>query len=103
MGTRHSKGVLPQQFEQFARDLGATVPICMIEGHRLDQLAEVGGLLVPDPNLGAFARQRSFLGSHAYTLTGVTHAPVLSMMAEWPSRRIVGRAGLHLPRRCLGA
>jgi alpha-maltose-1-phosphate synthase len=81
-------GYAPQQgsfataFEQFARDLGATVPICMIEGHRLDQLAEVGGLLVPDPNLGAFARQRSFLGSHAYTLTGVTHAPVLSMMAD---------------------
>ena len=44
-------GYAPQQasfdtaFEQFARDLGATVPIRIIEGHRLDQLAEVGGLL----------------------------------------------------------
>ena len=81
-------GYAPQQasfdtaFEQFARDLGATVPIRMIEGHRLDQLAEVGGLLVLDPNLAAFARHRSFLGSHAYTLTGVTHAPVTSMMAD---------------------
>ena len=69
-------------FEQFARDLGATVPICTIEGHRLDQLAEVGGLLLLDPNLGDFARHRSFLGSHAYTLTGVTHAPIISMMAD---------------------
>ena len=81
-------GYAPQQasfdtaFEQFARDLGATVPIRMIEGHRLDQLAEVGGLLVLDPNLAAFARHRSFLGSHAYTLTGVTHAPIISMMAD---------------------
>jgi alpha-maltose-1-phosphate synthase len=81
-------GYAPQQasvdtaFEQFARDLGATVPICTIEGHRLDQLAEVGGLLLLDPNLGDFARHRSFLGSHAYTLTGVTHAPIISMMAD---------------------
>jgi alpha-maltose-1-phosphate synthase len=81
-------GYAPQQasfdtaFEQFARDLGARVPICVIEGHRLDQLAVVGGLLILDPNLAAFARHRSFLGSHAYTLTGVTHAPVISMMAD---------------------
>jgi hypothetical protein len=81
-GYAPQQGDLATAFEQFARDLGATVPISMIEGHRLDQLAEVGGLFVPDPNLGAFARQRSFLGSHAYALTGVTHAPVLSMMAD---------------------
>lgn len=60
--------------QQLARDLGATMPVCMIEGHRLDLLAEVGGLVLPDPNLAAFARQRSFLGSHSYVLTGITHA-----------------------------
>jgi alpha-maltose-1-phosphate synthase len=61
------------QFEQLARDLGAGMPVRIIEGHRLDQLAEVGGLAICDPNLAAFARQRSFVGARAYFLTGVTH------------------------------
>jgi starch synthase len=82
------RGYAPQQegfstsFEQIARDLGAEVPVRMIEGHRLDQLAEVGGLVALDPNLATFARHRSFIGSRAYALTGVTHAPVISMMAD---------------------
>jgi alpha-maltose-1-phosphate synthase len=87
-GLNTLNGYVPQQgictaaFEQLARDLGADVPVRMIEGHRLDQLAEIGGLVVPDPNLAAFARHRSFIGAQAYALTGVTHAPVISMMAD---------------------
>ena len=73
-------------FEQLARDLGATMPIRVIDGHRLDQLAEVGGLALCDPNIAAFARQRSFVGSRAYALTGLTHTladfPPMAMMAD---------------------
>jgi alpha-maltose-1-phosphate synthase len=60
-------------FEQLARDLGADIPVRTIEGHRLDQLADVGGLAICDPNLATFARQRSFVGHRAYALTGLTH------------------------------
>jgi len=59
--------------EHLARDLDATVPFRIIEGHQLDQLAEVGGLMLCDPNLVANARARSFVGARAYTLTGLTH------------------------------
>jgi len=75
-----------QTFEQLAQDLGATMPIRVIDGHRLDQLAEVGGLAVCDPNIAAFARQRSFIGSRAYALTGITHTladfPPMAMLAD---------------------
>jgi len=72
-------GYTPQQsrfgpaFEKLARDLGAAMPVRIIDGHRLDQLAEVGGLALSDPNLPAFARQRSFIGHQAYALMGLTH------------------------------
>lgn len=59
--------------EHLARDLDATVPFRIIEGHQLDQLAEVGGLMLCDPNLVANARARSFVGARAYALTGLTH------------------------------
>src|SRR4051794_31074970 len=58
-------------FEHLARDLGAIMPIHVIEGHQLDQLAKVGGLLLCDPNLAASARTRSFVGAKAYALTGL--------------------------------
>ncbi len=59
--------------EHLARDLDAAVPFRIIEGHQLDQLAEVGGLMLCDPNLVANARARSFVGARAYALTGLTH------------------------------
>lgn len=58
-------------FEQLARDLGATMPVRVIE--RLEQLEEIGGLDVRDPSLSVAARQRSLVGPRAYALTGVTH------------------------------
>src|SRR5215831_7886536 len=61
------------QFEQLTRDLGAGMPDRIIEGHRLDRLAELGGLVLCDPNLADFARQRSFIGARAYFLTGLSH------------------------------
>ena len=48
-------------FEQLARDLGATMPVRVIDGHQQNQLAEVGGLAICDPNIVAFARQRAAL------------------------------------------
>jgi starch synthase len=73
-------------FEQLARDLGATMPVRAIEGYRLDQLMEVGGLALGDPNVAAFARQRSFVGPRAYALTGLTHTladfPPMAMVAD---------------------
>jgi starch synthase len=73
-------------FEQLARDLGAGMPVRTIEGHRLDQLAEVGGLVLCDPNMAVFARQRSFVGARAYALTGLTHTladfPPMAMVAD---------------------
>ncbi len=72
-------GYTPQQtrlgtaFEDLARDLGANMPLQIIEGHQLDQLAQVGGLVLWDPNLVANARTRSFIGAQAYALTGLTH------------------------------
>ncbi|MFL5236416.1 MAG: glycosyltransferase family 4 protein [Rhizomicrobium sp.] len=63
-------------FEQLARDLGATMPVHIIDRHQLDQLVEVGGLAICDPNLALFARQRSFVGHQAYALTGLTHSLV---------------------------
>jgi alpha-maltose-1-phosphate synthase len=75
-----------QTFEKLAQDLGATMPIRVIDGHRLDQLAKVGGLTICDPNIAAFARQRSFIGSRAYFLTGLTHTladfPPMAMLAD---------------------
>jgi starch synthase len=73
-------------FEQLARDLGATMPVRVIDGHQQNQLAEVGGLAICDPNLVTFARQRSFVDPRSYALTGVTHtladfAP-MAMLAE---------------------
>jgi starch synthase len=59
--------------EQLARDLNANMPIRIIEGHQLDRLTEIGGLMLCDPNLVANARARSFVGARAYTLTGLTH------------------------------
>jgi glycosyltransferase involved in cell wall biosynthesis len=59
--------------EQLARDLNASMPFRVIEGHQLDQLTEVGGLMLCDPNLVANARARSFVGARAYALTGLTH------------------------------
>jgi starch synthase len=56
-----------------ARDLNASMPFRIIEGHQLDRLAEVGGLMLCDPNLVANARARSFIGARAYALTGLTH------------------------------
>ena len=58
-------------FERLARDLGATMPVRVID--RLQQLAELGGLDLRDPGLAVAARRRSFAGSHAYCLTGITH------------------------------
>ena len=73
-------------FEKLARDLGATMPIRIIDGHRLDELAEIGGLAICDPNLIGFARQRSLVGPRAYALTGLTHTlgdfPPMAMMAD---------------------
>jgi alpha-maltose-1-phosphate synthase len=73
-------------FEQLARDLGASMPVRIIEGHRLDQLAEIGGLVLCDPSMAAFARQRSFVGARAYSLTGLTHTladfPPMAMIAD---------------------
>jgi alpha-maltose-1-phosphate synthase len=72
-------GYMPQQafgtrFEQLARDLGAAMPVRIIEPHRLDQLAEVGNLAICDPNLARFAKQRSFASHRDYALTGLTHS-----------------------------
>jgi alpha-maltose-1-phosphate synthase len=73
-------------FEQLARELGASMPVRVIDGHRLDQLAEVGGLALFDPSIAVFARQRSFVGHHAYALMGLTHTladfPPMAMVAD---------------------
>ena len=60
-------------FEQLVRELGSTAPVRIIEGPQLDQLAEIGGLVLCDPQMASFARQRSFVGDRAYALTGLTH------------------------------
>jgi starch synthase len=83
-GYTPQKARLGTAFEQLARDLGATMPVRVIDGHRLDQLVEVGGLAICDPNLAAFARQRSFVGPRAYALTGLTHT-----LADFPPMAIV--------------
>jgi glycosyltransferase involved in cell wall biosynthesis len=74
------------ELEQLAADLGAGMPVRIIEGHRLDQLTEVGGLVLCDPKLAIFARQRSSVGSRAYILTGLTHTladfDVLAIVAD---------------------
>jgi len=74
------------EFESLAHNLGATMPVRIIEWHRLDQLAEVGGLTTCDPNLAVFARHRSFVGHQAYVLTGLTHtlaaSPPMAMAAD---------------------
>jgi hypothetical protein len=73
-------------FEQLARDLGATMPVGVIDGHQQNQLAEVGGLAICDPNIAAFAKQRSFVDPRCYALTGLTHTladfPAMAMLAE---------------------
>jgi glycosyltransferase involved in cell wall biosynthesis len=74
------------ELEQLASDLGAGMPVRIIEGHRLDQLTEVGGLVLCDPKLSIFASQRSSVGSRAYFLTGLTHTladfDVLAVVAD---------------------
>jgi alpha-maltose-1-phosphate synthase len=76
LGTLHGyllQAGLDTQLEQFARDLGATLPVRVIQPHRLDQLAELGVLHLGDPRLANAARRRSFVGHRAYALTGITH------------------------------
>lgn len=68
-----SRARFGSEFERLARKLGTITPIHIIEGHRLDQLAEIGGLMLSDPAIGMAARQRSFIGARAYALTGLTH------------------------------
>jgi glycosyltransferase involved in cell wall biosynthesis len=84
-----SRAVSGTAFEQLARDLDASMPVHIIEGHRLDQLAEIGSLILPDPNMAGFARQRSFVGPRAYSLMGVTHTladlPPMAMIADLAS------------------
>jgi alpha-maltose-1-phosphate synthase len=63
-----------EMFEELARDLGATMPVRTIRPHQQDLLAELGGLHVTEPSLIERSIGRSFVGPHAYALTGVTHA-----------------------------
>jgi alpha-maltose-1-phosphate synthase len=64
---------LDTKFEQLIRDLGTTMPVRIIQPHRLDQLAKLGVLHLGDPQLASAARRRSFVGPRAYALTGITH------------------------------
>ncbi len=77
---------LSTALEHFARDLDASIPLHIIEGHQLDRLTEVGGLMLCDPNLVDNARARSFVGARAYALTGLTHTMadfvVMAMIAD---------------------
>jgi glycosyltransferase involved in cell wall biosynthesis len=79
MGDRHVKATA---FERLAHDLGATMPVHTIQPHRLNQVAELGVLFFSSPDLGRVARQRSFVGSRAYALTGVTHTTA----GYWPMK-----------------
>jgi alpha-maltose-1-phosphate synthase len=114
-GYTTQQGRFGKEFEQLARDLGASMPIRVIDGHRLDQLAEVGGLALCDPNIAAFARQRSFVGSRAYALTGVTHTladfPPMAMVADlttapvqpWDALVCTSRAAAAMVQKMLEA
>jgi starch synthase len=79
MGSRHVK--VPE-FERLARDLGATMPICTIQPHQLNELAELGILFSSHPNLAFCATQRSFVDARAYALAGVTH----TTSGYWPMK-----------------
>jgi alpha-maltose-1-phosphate synthase len=71
-------------FEQLVGEIDDTMPVRIIEGPQLDRLAEVGGLILCDPALASFARQRSFVGGRAYALTGLTHT-----LADFPPMAMV--------------
>jgi glycosyltransferase involved in cell wall biosynthesis len=85
MGDRHAKATA---FERLARDLGATIPVRTIQPHRLNQVAELGVLFFSGPNLAKAATQRSFVGSRAYALTGVTHTTA----GYWPMKSLANLA-----------
>jgi alpha-maltose-1-phosphate synthase len=99
--------------EQLARCLGAAMPVSIIKGFRLDQLADIGGLVVPDPNLNAFARHRSFVGHRAYFLMGLTHTlaeiPAIALLQElatapvqpWDALVCTSRAALAMVHEIL--
>ena len=81
MGARNAAATA---FERLARDLGATMPIRTIQPHRLEQVAELGILFFSDPDLTTAAEKRSFVGSRAYALTGVTHTTA----GDWPMKKL---------------
>jgi starch synthase len=65
-----------QSADIFSRTVSAIDPAARtgwIPANRLDQLAKVGTLYVPDPSLGERARLRLRVGSSGYSLVGVTH------------------------------
>jgi alpha-maltose-1-phosphate synthase len=64
---------LEAEFQRLVQRLGPTMPVHVVQPHRLDQLAKLGGLHLLDPQLAQAARRRSFVGAGAYTLTGLTH------------------------------
>jgi glycosyltransferase involved in cell wall biosynthesis len=87
-GYMGSRNVAAAAFERLARDLGAGMPVHTIQPHRLDQVAELGVLVFSDPNLADAAVKRSFVGSRAYALTGVTHTTA----GEWPMTKLADLA-----------
>ena len=104
-----------EAFEQLTRELGATMPVRVIEPHRLDQVAELGSLILSSPNLWLLSAQRSFIGHHAYALTGVTHTTAdnvaMAMLTAltgapvqpWDALICTSRAVLAMVQEMLGA
>lgn len=62
-----------QSFAASVKALDPSVQPQWIPAHRLDGLARLGCLYLPDPGLGAQARLRLRAGPAAYSLCGITH------------------------------
>ncbi len=66
-------GAAPQ-FEPLARGLGARAPTSVIQPQNIAEVAGIGTLSLPGPNIGNLARLRALAGAESgFSITGVTH------------------------------
>ena len=61
-------------FEPMVRALGGRAPVSVIAPERIAALAEIGTLLLPQPNIGAHLGLRALArAERTYSVTGITH------------------------------
>jgi len=104
------------QFEPLARGLGARAPTAVIQPQNIAEVAALGTLSMPGPNIGNLARLRALArAERGFSITGVTHT--LSSLAamggvaelltqpvqEWDAVVCISQSARQMVERLLSA